>query len=256
MNSTGSLFCALARSVRSLAGMITDLLYPPACAACGGEASGDGDGRLCRSCRTSLPLLSRVSCPGCGGAPVSSPAVFCGSCGGSFRRDGLVAALGYDGSARELILSLKYQANLAAGTVLADLLLRSPGLADLPRPEVVVPVPLHRRRLRERGFNQSVLIARKAAAAFGAELAPRALERLRPTAPLSGLGPAARQTEIRGAFTVREPALVRGRRVLLVDDVLTTGVTVEECCRTLKAAGSGRVFAAAAARKLRVKALH
>jgi ComF family protein len=236
--------------------MAADLLYPPACAACGEDTSGGGDGSLCPTCRTNMPYLSRISCPGCGGAPVPSPEVFCGRCGGVFRRDGLVASLAYEGPARELVLSLKYRANLAAGDVLADLLLRAPGLADLPRPQAVVPVPLHRSRLRERGFNQAVLIARKAAAALGAELAPRALVRLRPTAPLSGLGPAARRTEVRGAFTVRQPEFVRGRRVLLVDDVLTTGVTAEECCRSLKAAGAGRVFAAAAARKLRVRALH
>jgi len=107
--------------------------------------------------------------------------------------------------------------------------------------DLLVPVPLHLRRLRWRGFNQALLLTRPLAQRCGARLDPFVLARTRPTSPQVGLDEAARRRNIAGAFAVRDPAVVRRRSVLLIDDVYTTGATVEECARVLRRAGASRV---------------
>jgi ComF family protein len=104
--------------------------------------------------------------------------------------------------------------------------------------DVVIPVPLHKQRLKERGFNQSLLLAREVARVFGLEVDYRSLKRIRPTRPQVDLKPDERKKNVKGAFDVKSPERVRGRRVLLVDDVFTTGATVSECARVLKKAGA------------------
>jgi ComF family protein len=106
---------------------------------------------------------------------------------------------------------------------------------------LLVPVPLHITRLRERGFNQAVLLARRLAAAHGLPVASRALVRTRPTHAQPGLAAAARRTNLAGAFALRPGAVVAGRQVVLVDDVLTTGATADACAAVLAAAGAARV---------------
>ena len=116
--------------------------------------------------------------------------------------------------------------------------------------ELVCPVPLHPRRQRERGFNQSELLARSLAAHFGAELAPHLLARVRDTAPQIDLPRAERQANVRGAFAVPKPEKAAGKSVLVVDDVFTTGATLRECARVLRRAGASRVLIFTLARPL------
>lgn len=156
----------------------------------------------------------------------------------------------FTGLGRTLVHRFKYRADLAAGSFLGGLLAAHLRGAFLVAPELLVPVPLHRRRLRERGFNQAAVLARVLSRSEGIPLAVAALCRAVPTASLTGLDAAARHREVRGAFTVRQPARVACRRVLLVDDVLTTGATAEECCRVLKAEGAVWTGVATAARVL------
>ncbi|MDX2171374.1 MAG: ComF family protein [Deltaproteobacteria bacterium] len=125
--------------------------------------------------------------------------------------------------------------------------------AHLPVPvdhDVIVPVPLHRRRLRWRGFNQSALLARSLAAHTQRAVELRALMRVRATPPQVGLGERDRRRNVARAFAVREPEHLRGRSVLLVDDVMTTGATVNECARVLRRAGATRVEVVVLARAL------
>lgn len=106
---------------------------------------------------------------------------------------------------------------------------------------LLVPVPLHPVRLRSRGFNQALLLARPLGRALGLPVAPRALRRIRRTQAQPGLGAAERRVNLAGAFVVCHPATVSGRHVVLVDDVLTTGATANACAGALRAAGASRV---------------
>ena len=152
----------------------------------------------------------------------------------------MVFAAPYAGTAKELVHRFKYRADFAAGRVLAALLAARVGAALPAGVDLLVPVPLHRRRLAARGFNQAALLARELARRLGPPAAVAALGRVGNTRTLAGLRPEERSRELRGAFAVRQPQRVAGRRVLLVDDVLTTGATAEGCCRA--AQGRGRAL--------------
>jgi ComF family protein len=136
------------------------------------------------------------------------------------------------------VRALKYRGRRAVAGTLGDLLAeRYPFAADA----LLVPVPLHRSRLRARGFNQAVLLARVLARRRALELAPRLLARVRPTEAQAGLPAAARRANLRAAFALRVPVRLPDRPVVLVDDVLTTGATADACARVLLAAGAPRV---------------
>lgn len=227
-----------------------DLLFPPHCPGCGGRLDPRADGALCPSCRRDLPTLAQPLCAGCGVAAATPAAPFCPGCHGRFAMDALVFAAPYAGTAKELVHRFKYQADFAAGRFLARLLATCvaaalPGGADL-----VVPVPLHRRRLAGRGFNQAALLAREIARSLELPVAVAALGRAGNTRTLAGMHPDERSRELDGAFRARRPERIAGRRVLLVDDVLTTGATAEGCCRVLKGAGARWAGVAVAARVL------
>lgn len=145
---------------------------------------------------------------------------------------------------------LKYQRRLAAARPLRRLVAeRAP--AWVAGCELLVPVPLHRDRLRWRGFNQSLVLARDLARAKCIPVAPQALVRVRPTRPQVGLDPRLRTANVAGAFQVVDAAGVRDRRVLLVDDVMTTGATVQACALALRRAGARRVDVLVLARAVR-----
>jgi ComF family protein len=150
-----------------------------------------------------------------------------------------------------LVHGFKYRADFAAGRLLARRLAAKLE-AELPDgADLIVPVPLHRRRLAGRGFNQAAFLAREIGRETGIALAVDALRRSRPTRSLAGLDPEERTREVREVFTVRRRGRVAGRRVLLVDDVLTTGATAEGCCRVLKESGASWTGVAVAARVVR-----
>ena len=166
----------------------------------------------------------------------------------------------YESGLRELIHLLKYEQVRPAANVLGRMLAEAvedlrPLFADKP---MVVPVPLHARKLRQRGFNQAELIARVAAKLMPAEsrlpLGAELLHRCRETQSQIGLSRNQRRQNMRGAFAVAKPEEVSGREILLVDDVFTTGTTVSECARMLRRAGASKVFVATVARTLKVEA--
>ena len=143
---------------------------------------------------------------------------------------------------RTLVHELKYRGRRRIAGRLAAELLAAPRIHELLEGDVVlVPVPLHPRKRRERGFNQSELVAAEIASRTGRPLAPRALVRRKDTAPQSDLSAAERRRNVAGAFAVRERARVVGRVVVLVDDVWTTGATARACARILREAGAAQV---------------
>ena len=171
-----------------------------------------------------------------------------------------VAYGSYQGALREMIHLLKYgqvrPAALVLGRMLGELIQGLFTEFGDPLP-LLIPVPLHASKLRQRGFNQSELIAREAlktARVAGIELNTSALVRIRPTESQTGLTRHQRRMNLRGAFQVAHPAEISGRDILLVDDVYTTGTTASECARVLRRARSGKVWVATVARVLRPEA--
>jgi ComF family protein len=227
-------------------------VFPPTCLLCG--APGQDDQDLCAGCREDLPW-NRHACPRCALPlpPAASPGLPCGAC---LRQppvfDGALAPLEYAGAVPHLVTGLKFQRRMACARLLGELLseMLSQALASRPGPlpQAILPVPLHATRLRERGFNQSLELARLPARRLGLPLATRWGLRQLATAPQSGLGARVRQANVQGAFAVRAP--IPYTHLAVLDDVLTTGATLAELTRVLKAAGVARVEVWALARSV------
>jgi ComF family protein len=214
-----------------LKGIALDLLFPRWCVGCGRE--GDF---ICSACLKSLVRITPPLCPRCGRPQLN--AVVCPTCiGWPAAIDGIRAPFKFDGVVRQAIHELKYN-NLRAiapllGQWLADYLKANP----LPA-EVLVPVPLHRQRLRERGYNQSQLLARELARLTDLPLVDDCLVRERPTPPQTRTANVEeRRNNVADAFRCRDRRL-EDRSVLLIDDVATSGATLDACARALKAAGA------------------
>ena len=230
---------------RSLIGRLGDLLYPASCGLClAPVAAGAG---ICSACRAELPRLAHA-CGFC-----ASPLPAAGTCPACVRRppafDRLHVPWAYAWPLDQLILAWKHGGSVRAGRVLADLAREAAAALPEPAPTLVVPVPLHPRRLRERGFNQAGQLARVVAATLAVPLESRGVQRVRATASQQALGRVERRRNLRGAFAVTAGARVfSGARVLLVDDVVTTGTTLSTLADVLRAAGAERVDGLALAR--------
>lgn len=205
---------------RAITSVFFDALSPPACAAC--------DERL--------PLRQ----------------VFCASCAATIVRDdactdGTIAFARFGGALAIALTRFKYEERADLARPLGHLLRRTVMEADC-HAELVIPVPLHPRRLAERGYNQSALLARAVADQLDVPFAPRALERTRQTAQQARLGRAERLENMTEAFSVRDKRFVQEKSILLVDDVLTTGATLLACQEALEMAGAAEVNAVCLAR--------
>ncbi len=216
-------------------------VLPTACLVCGAREAGARD--LCAGCWRDLPRNTRC-CARCA-LPLVDDARWCGRC---LRRappwSALIAPCRYAFPIDSLILRMKFGADLAAARVLGGLL--ADAVVSRAAPDVIVPVPLGEARWRERGFNQAFELAREVASRLRREARVEGLARVRATAAQAGLDARARRRNVRGAFVAR--AEVRGLRVAVIDDVVTTGATVAECARALRAAGARDVVVWAAAR--------
>ena len=229
-----------------------DLLLPPLCLTC--DAAVQAQGQLCAECFRQTGFITEPCCERCG-TPFASQAAaggerHCAACRADPPPWGRArAALRYDAQARRMVLPLKYadRPELAAG--LAPLMLRA-GQALLRGCDVVVPVPLHRARLLARRYNQAALLARALGRLAGRPALLDALRRIRRTAPLADLPAAERAREVADAFAVRpsRAALLRGKHILLVDDILTSGATARACTLALRASGATGVDVLVAAR--------
>jgi len=204
--------------------------FPFTCLLCGATS---GTGHLCGACLADLPWHSLPQCPQC--AIPTPDGQVCGAClkhPPAFDRTR--AALAYAFPLDRLIPRLKYNGQLAIAPALGECLAQA--VAPGPGPDCLIPMPLHGRRIRERGFNHATEIAREVAKRLSIPLDTDSCQRIRDTPPQMGLKHDARRRNVRGAFVCTGD--VQGRRIALVDDVMTTGTSLDELAKTLKQAGA------------------
>ena len=239
---------------RTVRRSVLDFFYPPVCAACRVPVSDAH--RLCGTCWSKIAFLDGPGCARCGFPFEFDPGAgaLCAACQAhppTF--DSARAVLRYDPSSRDTILALKRADRLDLAVPFAGWLERA-GRELLAQTDLITPVPLHWRRLWTRRYNQSALLAQRLSLLTGISADLRLLERRRPT-PSQGEMPSAkaRRRNVRGAFQIYpgKAGQVAGLRVLLIDDVFTTGATVEACSRALKRAGAGKVLVLTLARVVR-----
>jgi ComF family protein len=222
---------------------LLDLLLPSFCLACEKPLGSLPDLLFCPECLPRLHCIESPLCPCCGRVYLVAAGGdhHCGTClttGRHFSRARAVFL--YQEPLKKVIHRFKYQGKTDCLPSFARFAGNLPQLAGEERPDWIVPVPLHPTRLRERGFNQSLLLAR---AFFPKDrrIIPDLLVRLRPTEPQTTFNGAARRANLKNAFAVLQPHRLAGKKILLIDDVYTTGTTVNECARVLKKAGAAEV---------------
>ena len=221
---------------------IFNRFYPRNCLLCSAPA---GVNTLCRACAAELPWHHQPQCPQC--ATPTPDGLRCGAClkhPPAFDRTH--AALAYAFPLDQMIPRLKYHGQLAIAPVLGECLAEA--VAAAPRPDRLMAMPLHASRIRERGFNHASEIARTVASQLGLPLDLDSCRRIRDTPPQMGLKHDARRRNVRGAFT--SSGEVAGQHVALVDDVMTTGTSLDELAATLKRAGAREVTCWVVARTL------
>jgi ComF family protein len=237
-----------------MAGLALDALLPPLCLSC--ASAVDRPGSLCAACWQRISFIEGPACSGCG-LPFEfevGAGALCGACIAhppAYRR--ARAVLRYDAHSRDLILKFKHADRLHGAPAFGIWLARA-GAEILADADLLAPVPLHRRRLWTRRYNQAALLAQAAGKAAVVPVVTDLLRRNRHTVSQGGLSPAQRSLNVRGAFALRRGRehQIGGRNVVLVDDVLTTGATVEACARTLTRAGAAAVDVLTLARVVRL----
>lgn len=225
-----------------------DWLFPPRCGGCGAAGS-----RWCDECQANVPVLAGTLCEKCGMPIVRADR--CDRCHVDpppFRS--LRSWAVFDFPVRPALHRLKYRRDMGLGDALAVPLSRFADSLDWPL-DMIIPVPLGRKRMQERGYNQVDLIARPLSLALGLNYRPAALKRTRDTVSQVGLSAVERRENVRNAF-IADALVVRGKTILVMDDVSTTGSTLSSCAEALFQAGAKEVFALTVARALPHHGLH
>ncbi len=254
MRASGALLGRFSGALGRAPEKLLDVLLPPHCLTC--DAQVERQGSFCATCFSGLNLISAPFCARCG-VPFTHEgeaerggdgALLCTPC--LTRAPGFAvarAALRYDDGAKRLILPFKHADRTEMAIPLARLMARA-GAEMLAGADLLAPVPAHWWRLIARRYDQAALLAGRLGRLSGRRVVPDLLRRTRATVPLGDKGAAERAALVADAFSVARPARVAGKRVLLVDDVMTSGATAEACARALLAAGAARVEVLAAAR--------
>jgi ComF family protein len=239
---------------------LVDWLYPPRCRACSGRIYGRDGEYFCSRCWQEIRIVAHPLCSICGrpfpdasgedhecGICLSRRPYFAGArAWACYPRDELT-----EHPLRRVVQKFKYGRKVSLGKPLGQLMARGCGeFLEQREIDVIVPVPLHPKRLRWRGFNQSVLLAREVSRLFEIPLDPFVLYRSKETPPQTQLKEDERRRNVRGAFSLNPQKPVKGKRVLLIDDVYTSGATVNECSRSLKRAGAKDVYVLTLARAI------
>lgn len=214
------------------------MLFPETCPVCQRPSIDHRTAPICAGCWQSIKPYTGPKCRKCGKPLISDASTICGDClqdepaFESARSFGL-----YDGALRKAINLLKYHNVKRLSKPLSDIIMR----IKIPQVDAVLPVPLYKKRLRQREFNQSALIAKYTAKSLGLILILDSLVKNRDTKPQVGLSSDERRKNMRNAFGIQNKEMIEGKNILLVDDVSTTGATVRECSKVLKKAGAGEV---------------
>jgi ComF family protein len=230
---------------------VVDFFYPPRCPAC---RTRTAEVAFCSPCRQRIGAVRSPFCTACGlpfagagpdhlcvNCRLHPPRFRCARAGAAFDRHQASPLV-------EVLARFKYGRDVTMAPILSSFMVeRLPLALDH---DLIVPIPLHPKRLRWRGFNQALPLARAIGGAGPRRVDPFVLVRSRSTPPQVGLGAAERRRNVRGAFAVHHRERVRGRTILLVDDVMTTGATAHECARVLRAAGARAVDVVVLARAL------
>lgn len=233
---------------------LLDLIYPRTCYGCECSLAEGSNRYLCLSCWRTLPLVLGRICLACGmplGEGVLNQPV-CNACNtSSFHFDQVRAAGEYRALLRDLILKFKFHRDIALSYPLAAIVLRHLTRYPLPvLPSIIIPVPLSHKARRTRGYNQAGLIASLLSRQLQIVYYPHALSKIRDTEPQSSLNREERLHNLKGGFKVVKSYLSKlsGKTILLIDDIFTTGATVNECAHALKQAGAHRVYVAVVCR--------
>jgi ComF family protein len=237
------------RRVRDWLSAGLDLVYPPACACCTAEIESAASGPWCAACLTALAAQSPY-CPRCGATLAGSANAECLRCRGArLHFDGVIRLGEYQGALRAAVLRVKHPAERRLAVALGDLLINTAceRLAAV-HADVVVPVPMHWMRRAVRGTNSPDTIAQRLAAHLAVPARASLVARHRRTAPQASLSVSRRKANVRGAFRAIKHRDLAGARVLVVDDIMTTGATVNEAAKTLVQAGAAFVGVAVLAR--------
>jgi len=229
-----------------------DLIYPRHCLACGEWIDYSCAGHVCPGCAAKIIMIGAERCGRCAMplGPYTEPQDECPHCrGADLRFCGASAPCRYVGVVRELVHALKYKTATCLAPAFAELM-----IADLTATGIVnnvtlvMPVPLHRQKQANRGYNQAELLAQRMTARCRLPLATGHLVRVRNTPTQTALTRSEREQNLRGAFEVRRAERFKDQSVLLCDDVMTTGATASECARVLRAAGAKAVYVSVLAR--------
>ena len=237
--------------LRGIFAGLRDIIYPPVCLSCRASLKNRSaiDNAVCAECWSAIKRNSPPFCRGCGRHTAAGTG-YCAACSGEhFYFNRAYGACRYDDRVKELIHAFKYGGRDYLGRTLGRL------LADfhneygflISAAEIIIPVPLHPARLREREFNQSEILCGRLAAASGKEIMTGNLVRNKRTRTQTEFDGQDRFSNVRGCFLVKDPGPLSGKHLLLVDDVLTTGATLSEAARALKKAGAAAVTALALA---------
>ncbi len=232
---------------------LLNVILPPRCILCG-KILSERNG-LCSECFNTIRFVSEPLCARCGRpfsettADLSRPQL-CGTCLQqkrpifALRRFAFV----YDDASKPLILGFKFLDKTQNAEVLANMLWRAGKDIWSARPDLLVPVPIHYRRLLQRKYNQSALLAKYLARQTAVPVDYFSLKRTQNTVPQVQLSGKARRQNLRHAFTVAKPQNIKGRKIVLIDDVETTGSTLLECAKALKKAGAAEIYSLTLAR--------
>ena len=230
-------------------------IFPTTCVSCDAPLWDDPVPFVCQPCWTTLVPISSPCCPHCG-IPFTSPMALeyspshtCGNCRSkppAFTKAWSLFA--YQSPLKESIILFKYRGKPCLTKPFIQAMI--PALPPLPNLDFLIPVPLHPQRLREREYNQSLLLANGLKPYLQLPILLSCLQRVRETVPQTMLSKKERLSNLHRAFAVKDASLIKGQRILLIDDVFTTGTTLHECAKTLQKAGSGPVYGLTLARML------